>query len=128
MSEEIITIGARLRDERGRLGLSQTSLGEIVGASKRTVIDWEKGATSPTAAQLAVFASVGADALYILTGQRAGGISIQPPTSALSRRESALLDNYRNSPEDAKAALDKTSAAFAQPAQLGKSSARRIAR
>lgn len=70
MSELICTIGSRLRDERSRLGLSQTALGEIVGASKRTVIDWEKGATSPTSAQLADLAEIGLDPLYVLVGQR----------------------------------------------------------
>lgn len=70
MSELICTIGSRLRDERTRLGHSQTALGEIVGASKRTVIDWEKGATSPTSAQLAELAGAGLDPLYVLVGQR----------------------------------------------------------
>lgn len=36
----------------------------------------------------------------------------------LTPREAALLDNYRNSPEEARAALDKTSAALAQSRTL----------
>ncbi|MBN8637945.1 MAG: helix-turn-helix domain-containing protein [Anaerolineae bacterium] len=64
-------IGERLRDERNRLGLSQPALGEIAGAAKRTVIDWEKGASSPTAAQLAQLARAGVDPTYVLTGVRA---------------------------------------------------------
>lgn len=70
MGELIRTLGFRLREERIRLGLSQTAFGEVVGASKRTVIDWEKGAISPTAAQLAGWSENGLDPLYVLTGQR----------------------------------------------------------
>ena len=60
----------RLKEERLRLGLTQPAFGEVVGAGKRTVIDWEKGASSPSATQLASMTGAGADALYILTGER----------------------------------------------------------
>lgn len=60
----------RLRDERKRLGWSQPSLGDIAGAAKRTVIDWEKGVSSPTTAQLAELGRNGVDVLYVLTGRR----------------------------------------------------------
>lgn len=64
----MLTIGDRLKSERAKLGLSQPALGEIVGAAKRTVIDWEKGATSPTAAQLAALSEAGVDVLFVVTG------------------------------------------------------------
>lgn len=101
-----------LKEERERLGLSQTRLGELVGAGKTTVINWEKGASAPDAIQLAAMAAVGADVLYILTGQRVGSVA---PTPALKPDESALLDNYRHSPKDQQAILQATGAAFAQP-------------
>lgn len=113
--------GKRLRAERERLGMSQTDFGEVGGVRKLAQIKYEKGERIPDAEYLARVAGAGADVLYILTGQRAG----DQPAPALSRREAALLDNYRHSSDEARSAIDKTSAAFAQQAALhdhGKSS------
>lgn len=63
-------IGERLKEERKRVGLTQPELAEIASSAKRTVIDWEKGVSSPTAAQLAALASAGLNVLYVVTGQR----------------------------------------------------------
>ncbi|WP_154662585.1 helix-turn-helix domain-containing protein [Solimonas flava] len=71
MSADIRPTGERLREERTRLGLSQPAFGEIAGAAKRTVIDWEKGVSSPTVMQLSALMAAGVDALYVLTGVRA---------------------------------------------------------
>lgn len=65
-----MTIGDRLRDERKRLGLSQTVVGEIAGVTKMSQINYEKDARAPDAAYLAAIAAAGADVQYILTGQR----------------------------------------------------------
>lgn len=62
----------RLKEERLRLGLTQPEFAELANAKKRTVIDWEKGVSSPTAVQLeALTVNGGIDALYVLTGLRA---------------------------------------------------------
>lgn len=58
---------------------------------------------------LALFGAAGADVLYILTGQRAGGAA-----PALTREETALLDNYRNSPDEGKDAIKRTAFALAK--------------
>ena len=50
----------------------------------------------------------GVDVYYVLTGQRIGAATTLPA------RESALVDNYRAAPEDAKKALETTSAYLAQ--------------
>ncbi|MEP7221542.1 MAG: hypothetical protein ABI673_02615 [Novosphingobium sp.] len=65
-----MTIGARLREERSRLGRSQTDFATLAGVKKGTQISWEKDASSPTAQALTAFADAGADVLYIVTGQR----------------------------------------------------------
>lgn len=83
-------IGDRIKEERERLGLSQPKFGELAGAAKRTVIDWEKGVSGPTAFQLAAIASAGADVLYIVTGDRDG-----PAPEVLTADERVLLDGYR---------------------------------
>lgn len=117
-------IGERLREERERLELTQPAFAEAAGAKKRTLIDWEKGVSSPTAVQLSALAEIGADVLYILTGQRSAhhirphplpGVA-EPTTNyvVLSRDEAALLDNYRHSPPEARRAIKETSAAFAK--------------
>lgn len=62
-------IGTRLKEERERLGLSQPQFAELAGAAKRTLIDWEKGVSSPTAVQLSALAKAGVDAEYVLTGR-----------------------------------------------------------
>lgn len=86
-------IGNRIKDERERLGLSQPAFGELAGAAKRTVIDWEKGVSSPTAQQLAALSEAGADVRYIVTGDRDG-----PPPEVLTTDERELLALYRTAP------------------------------
>ena len=114
-------IGDRLRAERERLGLTQPAFAEIANAKKRTLIDWEKGISSPTAVQLSALATAGVDVLFVLTGQRLA-IS-EPAVPPLARDEEILLDNYRNSPADAKTAIKAASDAFARPARGGKRAA-----
>ncbi len=101
-------IGERIKEERERLGMTQPEFAAAAGAAKRTLIEWEKGSTSPTAVQLSALVVAGVDALYILTGQRGA------PSVPLAPDEAALLDNYRNSPPAGRDALKATSAALAQ--------------
>lgn len=68
MHEIFRTFAERLKAERTRLGWNQSALGEIAGAAKRTVIEWEKGATSPNATQLMAMAAQGMNLDYVLTG------------------------------------------------------------
>ena len=97
-----MTIPKRLKAERERLNLSQPQLGELVGAGKTTVINWEKGASAPDAVQLSAIAAAGADVLYILTGERS-----TPVESTLTPREIALLDNYKHSGREGQRAIER---------------------
>ncbi|HAU4876461.1 helix-turn-helix domain-containing protein [Aeromonas hydrophila] len=63
-------IAIRLKSERQRLGLTQEAFAESAGAKRRTLQDWEKGISSPTAVQLSALGSVGVDVQFVLTGQR----------------------------------------------------------
>ena len=85
-------IGVRLREERERLGMSQPKFAAIAQTTKQTLFSWETEKTEPTASQLAAFADAGVDAVYILTGQRAGAAVAErlPPDEQL------LLDAYRD--------------------------------
>lgn len=80
--------GGRLKEERERLKLSQPAFGEVAGAAKRTVIDWEKGVSAPTGFQLESLAAAGVDVRYVITGERNGTPPLKPD-------EQTLLDGYR---------------------------------
>ncbi len=100
-------LGARLREERQRLKLSQVVLAKEVAVSKPTMIAWEKGNTSPTAVQMSRMSELGFDVLYVLTGQRVF------EESDLSRDEAALLDNYRHLDDADKKSIQRVSSAMA---------------
>ena len=104
MSKE--NLSARFREERLRLGVSHTQVGEICGVSRNSVIAWEQGAKIPADALMALI-SVGFDPMYILTGQRSCG--------ALPPREVALLDNYRQSDEKGRRIIEQTAFLTAEP-------------
>lgn len=63
-------ISDRLRLERERLKFTQSQLADITGATRRTIVAWEKGDSSPTAVQLSSLSTIGFDTQYIITGQR----------------------------------------------------------
>ncbi|MCL6619462.1 MAG: helix-turn-helix domain-containing protein [Thermomonas hydrothermalis] len=80
---EDIERGRRLKEERERLGLSQTSMASLANASKGSQILYEKG-KPPTADYLKAIAAAGADVTYILTGRR------ERPASELTDRARLL--------------------------------------
>ena len=63
------SIGQRLRSERRRLRLTQVYAADLVKVCKQTWGEWETDKTSPNAVTLALFAQVGADVLFIVTGE-----------------------------------------------------------
>ncbi len=68
-------INSRLKEERTRLGLTQPIFAEFALAKKRTVQDWEKGVSSPTAIQMEALSLKGVDIQYICTGIRSKNLS-----------------------------------------------------
>lgn len=89
-------IGDRLKEERDRLGLTQPVFAGAAGTKKRTLIDWEKGVSSPTAVQLSALSDIGADIQYIVTGVLSEG--------SLSKDEQELVAAFRAAPLAVKAA------------------------
>ncbi|OIO54626.1 MAG: hypothetical protein AUJ55_11715 [Proteobacteria bacterium CG1_02_64_396] len=63
--------GARLKEERVRLGFSQVEFAKYGDASKGSQILYEKG-KAPPADYLEGIASAGCDVLYVLMGRRNG--------------------------------------------------------
>lgn len=108
----------RFRSERLRLGLSHQRAADLAGYSRGSVISWEKGTALPADA-LERLAAYGMDVQYVVSGIRSANlqavthfITAEPP-EPLSAREQVLLENYRSCSEEARAALEKTSAALA---------------
>ena len=101
----------RLREERVRLGFNQDEIASICGVSRVMWGKYERDISEPTSSVLSALANAGADVTYILTGVRTQAL---PEVSALSRREQALLDNYRHSPDEGQRAIEATASALSQ--------------
>lgn len=105
----MVDIGARLREERERLGFNQTNFSALGKAAKRAQVRYEAGERSPDLEYLAGVAEAGVDVLYIVTGDR--------KTAAPSTFNPALL---RDVVEGAEVALrsKRTKLAPAKKAEL----------
>ena len=93
-------VGSRLREERERLGLSQSDFGALVGVSRGTQKNYEVG-TAVGAMDLkyvSALETAGVDATYVLTGSRSLG-------AGLSGIESQIVDQYRRIPDEDQRAL-----------------------
>lgn len=63
-------VGTRLRDERVKLGLSQTEFGDHGGVRKNTQSKYESNERAPDALYLSKVAKIGVDVQYVITGVR----------------------------------------------------------
>lgn len=81
-----MSVGARLKDERKRLGLSQTALAKIGGVARSSQSYFEAGTHLPGGAYLIAINPAGVDVQFVLTGVRR-----QP----LSQAEQVLIEKYR---------------------------------
>ena len=90
-----MSLHERFKAERERLGFTQPEVATLTTVGKTTVINWEKGSSSPTAAQLEKLAKFGMDVLFVVTGSHAGGV---PPAPSLTPEESTMLDYFRQAP------------------------------
>ena len=96
-----MNLSQRLKEERERLGYSQTAFAAIAHASKHAQINWEKGEATPNAAALAAWSKTGLDVLYVVLGER------NTAEGSLQPREKALLDNYKNSGKEGQRAIER---------------------
>ncbi|WP_278940678.1 helix-turn-helix domain-containing protein [Pseudomonas helleri] len=97
-----MTIGDRLKEERSRLGLSQTDLGAAGGVGKTTQINYEKGTGSPDAKYLSAVAALGIDILYVVTG-----VSTPHVVDGFTAAENKLVNQFRALPEPDQAAVQR---------------------
>lgn len=117
-----MSIHDRFKSERERLALTQPDVAELVGVGKTTVINWEKGQSSPTAVQLATLAAAGVDVLYVLTNQRSQPVA---PTATLPPRVRALVQNYEATDEEGRRHIERAADLEAQSAAAGRKKAAR---
>lgn len=98
-------IGLRVKQLRGKM--TQQEFADLLGLGRVTVTRYENGSRTPDAEFIAKANSIlGVDPMWLLTGMGTSPI--------LNSRESALLDNYRNTNEQGQRALENTASAFAQ--------------
>jgi transcriptional regulator with XRE-family HTH domain len=69
-------MGARLRQERKRLGFSQREMGLVGGVAANAQGKYESGERVPKADYLAALAGAGVDVLYVLTNTRHTGTTV----------------------------------------------------
>lgn len=100
-------IGARLREERLRVGVSQVDFATHCGTSRNALLQWERGETAPNAGLLATMTALGIDVLYVVTGQRQGATE-----ATLAPAERALLQAWRDSDEKGRLALSSVANAL----------------
>lgn len=81
------SVGARLREERTRLNLSQTAFADVAGVTKTTQGNYETNKRSPDAEYLAAIARSGVDVQYVVTGERAAhsGVAADAVKSAVEK-------------------------------------------
>lgn len=101
------TIGRRLREERERLGLSQTAFGALAGIQKQTQVHYEGDKRRPDGDYLAAVANHDVDVLYVITGRRAPVPSASAARGDDSAHWKSLLD-----PSQSSAGFLRTAAAF----------------
>jgi transcriptional regulator with XRE-family HTH domain len=86
-----MSFGARLREERKRLGFKQAEFAALVGSDTPKQSLYENGHRNLRAGYLARIETVGVDLFYVLTGRRSEG--------ALGEEATAFLAAYLALPE-----------------------------
>lgn len=87
-------VGARLKAERERIGMTQEGMGKAVGTTKQTQLRYENGMNSPTSSYLHELTALGVDIGYVLTGY----------PSELRDDEAEMLSRYRGATAELRAA------------------------
>lgn len=87
ISDFMSTFGARLKEERKRIGLNQTDFAAAGGVQKRAQVSYEQDERAPNMEYLGLLSKIGVDVVYLLTGDLAA--------NALGDRERQLITGFR---------------------------------
>lgn len=87
-----MSVGERLKEERERLKLSQTSFAEIAGVHRKSQANYETDERMPdlTYIQALIAADIGVDVLYVISGVPSGNAATTPTELAYLRNCRAL--------------------------------------
>ena len=105
-----MNFGARLAEERKRLGLRQAEFAGLVGTDVPKQSLYETGKRELRADYLARLPDAGVDVLYVLTGERAEG-------STLGADTSRLLSAFLSLPEEVQQTLTALAEAIGRHGQ-----------
>lgn len=97
----------RLREERERLGITQGDLATSLGQSRKSQTRYEAGERSPDWEYLDSLSGLGADVLYILTGERRSSVPL-PEANQLPSRLRERLSAAISAVEAGLEAVDRT--------------------
>ena len=101
-----MTFGARLKEERGRLGLTQSLFAAHGGVVKFTQINYEKDVASPSVDYLYKLKEVGVDIGYVLTGERTTPAAMR--RDELDQRTAELVRRWGQLGDPAKHLVETT--------------------
>lgn len=93
----------RLKEQRKKLGLTQTQIAEICGVSGRMWGDYERGISQPKTEVLFQFRKIGIDVNYVMHGT--SNETFRQPEITLSAEEQELLTQFRQLNQDGKTAI-----------------------
>ena len=113
--ENISLFANRLKVERKKLGLTQSQLAEKCGITREMWGKYERGVALAGSEVLFSLSEIGVDIGFLFSGVR---------SVPLTETETALLEDYRESNEQGKEAIEKTASALAEAAAL---TARKVA-
>lgn len=103
----------RLKNERNRLGLTQADIANKCGVSREMWGKYERGVALAGSEVLFSLTEIGVDIGYLFSGTR---------SVPLTENEISLLDDYRQSNEQGKAAIEQTAQALSAVNKLLQSS------
>lgn len=98
-------------------------VGSVSSGNMSNYINAKRMPTLETLMNIATTADVSLDWLATGRGPKAAGSYPAPQPSALAPDEAALLDNYRNSPDEGKDAIKRTAFALAKSQGMKKGAA-----
>ena len=114
-------LGARLKEERERVALTQALLAAHGGVKTLTQGSYEGGKSFPNAEYLAKIAGIGIDVLYVVTGQRTpvrqhvivavehdDDEVVGRPVLSLDERAQLMLSNYMASDDEGRRTIEGT--------------------
>ncbi|WP_419629364.1 helix-turn-helix domain-containing protein [Thiolapillus sp.] len=116
-------VGARIREERKKLGITQSAMAKLGGVSNATQGYYESGERSPNTEYLGRLYKEGVDVCYIVTGQKGAksGMPANIDVELLSSIQEAVdeWDSKRTIPVRLKTKSELVALFYAQFAETG---------